>query len=275
MSKVYKANEFIDILKHITTLPTIYYSGGNKWSSWNGTKWRFDCVVSIKSVLWGWCENKKAEHGGAKYGSNGVKDFTCNGGLAYCSGVSQNFSNLVPGEYLCMKGTSYNHSGIYLGNGKVFEVTTAWGVNGATISDIDSKGNRSRNKKKSLKWTYHGKLNYIDYEGEKPMKHKVGEVVEINGVFVSSTSTEKLKPAINKGTITKIVEGARNPYLLNDGKIGWTNDDCIIEPTPIDYEKLYKEEVEKNKQLTIQINDLIAINEGLTNKIEKAIKDLS
>ena len=52
MSKVYKVNEFIDILKHITTLPTIYYSGGNKWSSWNGTKWRFDCVVSIKSVLW-------------------------------------------------------------------------------------------------------------------------------------------------------------------------------------------------------------------------------
>ena len=166
MSKVFKANEFIDKLKHIATLPTIYYSGGNKWSSWNGTRWRFDCVVSIKSVLWGWCENKKAEHGGAKYGSNGVKDFTCNGGLNYCSGVSQNFTNLIPGEYLCMKGTQYNHSGIYLGNGKVFEVTTAWSVNGATISDIDTKGNRSRNKKKCLKWTYHGKLNYIDYSEE-------------------------------------------------------------------------------------------------------------
>jgi cell division initiation protein len=42
-----------------------------------------------------------------------------------------------------------------------------------------------------------------------------------------------------------------------------------------DYEKLYKEEVEKNKLLTIQVNDLVAINEGLTKKIEKAIKDLS
>lgn len=172
MSKVFKANEFIDKLKHIATLPTIYYSGGNKWSSWSGTRWRFDCVVSIKSVLWGWCENKKATHGGAIYGSNGVKDFTCNGGLNYCSSVSQKFDNLVPGEYLCMKGTQYNHSGIYLGNGKVFEVTTAWGVNGATISDIDKKGNRSRKNKKCLKWTYHGKLNYIDYS-EQPIETKV------------------------------------------------------------------------------------------------------
>ena len=163
MSKVYTSQRFIEILKYITSLKTIYYSGGNKWSSWNGVAWRFDCVVSIKSVLWGWNGNKNAEHGGAKYGSNGVKDFTCNGALAYCSGVSQKFDNLVPGEYLCMKGTKYNHSGIYLGNGKVFEVTTAWGVNGATISDIDKKGIRSRKGKTCLKWTYHGKLNYIDY----------------------------------------------------------------------------------------------------------------
>lgn len=168
MSKVYTSQKFIEILKHIARLKTIYYSGGNKWSSWNGTAWRFDCVVSIKSVLWGWKEDKNAEHGGAKYGSNGVKDFTTNGGLAYCTGVSQKFDNLIPGEYLCMKDTKYSHAGIYLGNGKVFEVTTAWGVNGATISDIDSKGNRSRKNKKCLKWTYHGKLNYIDYT-EKPI----------------------------------------------------------------------------------------------------------
>ena len=172
--KVFTSKQFIEKLKHITTLPTVYYSGGNKWSSWSGTRWRFDCVVSIKSVLWGWCENKKAEHGGAIYGSNGVKDFTTNGGLNYCTGVSQNFNNLTPGEYLCMKGTQYSHAGIYLGNGKVFEVTTAWGVNGATISDIDSKGVRSRNGKKCLKWTYHGKLNYIDYSDiPTPVDNKV------------------------------------------------------------------------------------------------------
>ena len=275
MGKIYTDSQFIDILRHIASLPTVYYSGGNQWSTWNGSSWNFDCVVSVKSVLWKWAENKNVIHGGAQYGSNGVPDFTCNGGLDYCSDVSSNFKNIVPGEYLCMKDTQYNHTGIYLGNGKVFEVTTAWGVNGATISDIDGNGNRSRNGSSCLRWTYHGKLQWIDYKGVEPMKHKVGDVVEINGVYVSSTSTEKLTPAIKKGTITRIVEGARNPYLLDDGKIGWVNDECIVEPTPVDYEKLYKEEVEKNKLLITQVNNLTAINKELQEKIDKAIKDLS
>lgn len=58
-------------------------------------------------------------------------------------------------------------------------------------------------------------------------KYKVGDTVEINGVYVSSVSTNKLKPLVTKGTITKIVN-ARNPYLLNNGAIGWVNDDCIV-----------------------------------------------
>lgn len=59
------------------------------------------------------------------------------------------------------------------------------------------------------------------------LKYKVGDTVNINGVFVSSTSDKKLKPAKSKGKITKIVSGARNPYLLDNGNIGWTNDSCI------------------------------------------------
>lgn len=264
---IYKSSEFINILKHIASLPTVYYSGGNQWSTWNGSSWNFDCVVSVKSVLWKWKEDKNKIHGGAEYGSNGVPDFTCNDGLNYCSNVSKDFNNLITGEYLCMKDTQYNHVGIYIGNGKVFEVTTAWGVNGATISDIDNKGNRSRNGISSLRWTYHGKLKWINYEVE-PMKHKVGEVVEINGVYVSSNSTEKLNPAIKKGTITKIVEGARNPYLLDNGNIGWVNDSCIIEPQPTDYKKLYEEEKKKNEEL-------IVTNKKLEDKIKEAIKVLS
>ena len=226
---IFKASEFTDILKHITTLPTVYYSGGNEWSKWNGKSWNFDCVVSVKSVLWGWNANKRAAHGGAKYASNGVPDFTCNAGLDYCTDVSSNFNNLVAGEYLCMKGTSYDHVGVYLGNGKVFEVTTAWGVDGATISEIDSKGTRSRNGSKCLRWTYHGKLKWIDYDNPAPTptgNWNIGDYVKINGVYVSSDSTDKLTPAIDHGKITKIVD-ARNPYLLDDGYIGWVNDDCI------------------------------------------------
>ena len=66
-------------------------------------------------------------------------------------------------------------------------------------------------------------------EEDKPTeKYKVGDTVIINGVYVSSTSNKKYKPAKSKGKITKIVSGARNPYLLENGNIGWTNDDCIV-----------------------------------------------
>ena len=260
--KVFTDKEFIDRLKYMESQPTIYYSvSGGEWSKWNGSSWNLDCVVSIKSILWGWNGDKNAPHGGAIYGSNGVADFTPDGGLNYCSDVSTDFSNLKPGEYLCMAGSGYSHAGIYLGNGKVFDVTTAWGVNGATISEIDNYGNRYKNGVKCLKWTYHGKLNYIDYRKEETMKHKIGEKVKIDKVYVSSESVNPLTPIITEGVITRIVEGARNPYLLDNGNIGWVNDDCIIEDTPVDYKKLYEEELEKNKILE--------------EKINKAIKDLS
>ena len=59
-------------------------------------------------------------------------------------------------------------------------------------------------------------------------RYNVGEVVTINGIYKASNSTQKLKPARDKGTITKIVAGALNPYLLDNGNLGWTNDACIV-----------------------------------------------
>lgn len=66
-----------------------------------------------------------------------------------------------------------------------------------------------------------------DFTVEEKHKYKIGDIVDINGVYVSSTSEQKLTPAITRGTITKIVN-ARNPYLLDNGNIGWVNNDCII-----------------------------------------------
>lgn len=75
-------------------------------------------------------------------------------------------------------------------------------------------------------------LDGEDKEPEKPaapsLKYKVGDIVTINGVYVASNSTTKLNPLRDTGAITRIVEGARNPYLLEKGSIGWTNDDCIV-----------------------------------------------
>jgi len=75
-------------------------------------------------------------------------------------------------------------------------------------------------------------LNYLNSdlpkEEIKKATYSVGDEVTINGVYVSSISDTKLTPAVTKGTITKIVAGARNPYLLNDGNIGWINESCIV-----------------------------------------------
>lgn len=59
-------------------------------------------------------------------------------------------------------------------------------------------------------------------------KHSIGEVVTINGIYTASNSTKKLNPARTSGKITKIIAGANNPYLLDNGNLGWTNDSCII-----------------------------------------------
>ena len=58
-------------------------------------------------------------------------------------------------------------------------------------------------------------------------KYKVGDVVTINGVYVASNSTKKLSPKVKTGTITKVLPGTLNPYLLNNGDIGWVNETVI------------------------------------------------
>lgn len=61
------------------------------------------------------------------------------------------------------------------------------------------------------------------------LEHKLGEVVTIDGIYTSSNSTTRLTPARNSGKITRIIADALNPYLLDDGNLGWTNDNCITE----------------------------------------------
>ena len=62
-------------------------------------------------------------------------------------------------------------------------------------------------------------------------RYSVGDVVTVSSYYASSTETDSNKAVIpsewKTGTITRIVEGARNPYLLNNGKLGWCND-CLL-----------------------------------------------
>ena len=60
-------------------------------------------------------------------------------------------------------------------------------------------------------------------------KYKVGQKVNVSSYYKSSTETNPSKAVIKNavGTITKIVQNAHNPYLLDNGNIGWCNDGDI------------------------------------------------
>lgn len=57
-------------------------------------------------------------------------------------------------------------------------------------------------------------------------EYKVGDHVTFKHVYISSESSIPLIPYSNHGTITRIVKGARNPYLIGNG-LGWVNDESI------------------------------------------------
>ena len=65
-----------------------------------------------------------------------------------------------------------------------------------------------------------------DVEESTNLAHSVGEYVTYSAIFASSTSEEPLNPLYTDGTITAIAEGARNPYLIENGR-GWVNDSVI------------------------------------------------
>ena len=116
----------------------------------------FDCVCLIKGLLWGWNGDKSKIYGGASYTSNGVPDIGADTMIAVCSGVSTNFSNIVPGEAVWKSG----HIGIYIGDGLAVECTPAW-ANKVQITAVANIG--SKNGYNARTWTKHGKLPYIDY----------------------------------------------------------------------------------------------------------------
>lgn len=60
-------------------------------------------------------------------------------------------------------------------------------------------------------------------------KYKIGDRVKVSSYYASSTDpVEKAVHKVAEGIITTVLtNGARNPYLLNHGDIGWCNDGDI------------------------------------------------
>ncbi len=139
----------------------------------------FDCICLLKGCMGGWSGKLNAVYGGTivnnekeaykkgqfptelSYGTERVPDYGENKMITVCTNVSEDFSNIIPGEMLWKDG----HAGIYIGNGLAIECTPSWadGVQKTAVSNIGTKkGYNSR------KWTKHGKLPWIDYSAVAP-----------------------------------------------------------------------------------------------------------
>ena len=104
---------------------------------------------------------------------------------------------------------------------------------GQIIGKMSDSGNAYGKHLHFEVWKNNQRINpdkYLDssFEQNKKLSYSVNDIVKIDGVYESSTSKNKLTPLITEGKITRIIENAINPYLLEIGKIGWTNEENII-----------------------------------------------
>ena len=182
----------------------------------------FDCVCLIKGILWGWNGNKDAVYGGAKYCSNGVPDVGADQIMNYCSGVSTNFNNIIPGELVHMSG----HVGIYIGNGLAVECSPRW-KNKVQITAVGNIGSKSGYNTRT--WTNHGKLRFIEYvggedvESEKPTGNSLVKSWQIVmnkvyncGLAVDGSYGPASRAAANKHQLYKkklVINRIRNDYV--------------------------------------------------------------
>ena len=117
----------------------------------------FDCVCLIKALLWGWNGDASKGYGGAVYCSNNVPDKNADQMIQLCSQVSTDFTDILTGEVVWMKG----HIGVYIGDGLAVECTPAW-KNGVQITEVKNMGEKTGFQ--SRKWTSHGRLPYVWYD---------------------------------------------------------------------------------------------------------------
>ena len=68
-----------------------------------------------------------------------------------------------------------------------------------------------------------------DETDTEQLQHQIGDYVEYNAIYASSTSEDALTPSsgFTGGTITRVIPWTSNPYLIDDGT-GWVNDGCIV-----------------------------------------------
>lgn len=157
-----KSTDFINKLKRVENLPTLYH-WGKFLNDYDGQYLLSDCSGLIKGVLWGYPDN-------GKYSSNGIPDYNANTIITKCKNVSTDFSKIKKGEFVWMTG----HCGVYIGNGQVIESSPKW-ENGVQITKLSQRN-----------WKKHGKLPWIDYDEDDK---EVSDNTNVSGDLISAIST--------------------------------------------------------------------------------------
>ena len=175
----------------------------------------FDCVCLIKGVLWGWNGNASKVYGGAGYAINGVPDIGADNMITKCSGISTDFSKIVPGEAVWMPG----HIGVYIGDGLAVECTPKWDNKvQITACNCSKAGYNRRN------WTKHGKLPYIEYVSETAAAKPGTADTKPSGnevVYVVKSGDTLIGIAKKYGTTYKVLatyNGINNPNIIRVGQ---------------------------------------------------------
>lgn len=164
----------------------------------------FDCVGLIKGILWGWSGDLSRTYGGAGYELHGLEDWGADTVIQKCRDVSEDFSAIVPGEAVWMRG----HIGVYVGGGQVVESTPRWkwGVQRSTCLNVARK--QIAGTVGGRLWTSHGKLPWVDYAAQE---NKMEEDEDMPKYATLKDVPEGYRPTIRKLMERGALRGEKDP----------------------------------------------------------------
>lgn len=235
------AEEFIDCLWTAHNRPNKYknvypYNLGY----YDGSVIYFDCWNLGKAIIWSKGDivnNYTVGHHASMDTSCGLGDWNGYDIIMEAPNCSTDFTELVPGEWLYKD----NHTGYYIGDGKVIECTAGWDVWRIVVSDIDKYGNRSYKGVSGGKWVYHGMVPWIDYSTithtETWIEKACFDVMvyrDRNPDLASMTDAQLKDHWLNHG----IKEGRASSTILDLGFYLANNPD-LKKAYGTDYEKVY------------------------------------
>lgn len=186
MDIVFTKDAFADKLIHIATEVASEYKNKYPYNcgyyNANG-RFSWDCWNLVKSLVWGWQENRSVGYFCYQPDLYGLGDWDGGTIMSYCDDVSESFNRLVKGEFLLT--ADKGHAGVYVGEFtdrlgqtcNVVECTMSWNENKVIGSWVDPDGKRYNcmggvQDNKRTNWYRHGKLPWVDY-AEQPQPQPV------------------------------------------------------------------------------------------------------